>query len=195
MRRSLRSITLLLPALLCCAGCAAFRGADSKTPWPPTAGASKKSLSLVVASSGTMNGKPAEPLPAMTTKWREYAHDAYQESGLFSAVVPEGAPADLRAEIQVKDEGSGSFFGAFICGFTMFLIPATGQDRFTLHTEFKNAQGDVLATVEKSDTVTLWMQTFLVFVAPFKWPGSVTHETLQELHRATLTEAQAKGIF
>ncbi len=53
----------------------------------------------------------------------------------------------------------------------------------------------MLGVVTKSEKVTLWQQIFLIFVMPFNFLPSVVGQTFEDLHRATLLEAQAKGIL
>ena len=179
-------------------GCASFRGGElaETTPWPPVASPTKKSVSLVLAGGTvSVNGNPTDASPMMLQQWREKVEKTYADSSLFSAVLPESAPADVRAEVHVSDIGEGSMGLAFLCGFTMFIIPATAIDHFTMKTDFKNANGDVLATIEKSDSSRLWMQLFLVFVMPFNWPPSVGEELFRDLSRATLADAHGKNIL
>jgi hypothetical protein len=180
------------------AGCAAFRGGElaPSTSWPPAPAAQRKTVSLILAGGTvTMNGAPTDAAPAMVAKWREEVQKAYVDSGLFSAVLQEGNVSDVRAEVRISDVGEGSQVLAFFCGFTMFLIPATANDRITMHTDFKNAEGDVLASIEKSDSMRLWMQTFLVFIMPFNWPGTVANDLFRDLTRATLEDAHAKQVL
>lgn len=197
-RRLVTRLAILAWLGFATAGCAAFRGGElaGSTSWPPSPSATKKSVSLILAGGTvSVNGNPTDAAPAIVAKWREEVHKAYADSGLFSAVLQEGNLADVRAEVRISDVGEGSQALAFICGLTMFLIPATAVDRITMHTDFKNAEGDVLASIEKSDSVRLWMQTFLVFVMPFKWPGTVTNDLFRDLTRATLEEAHAKRVL
>jgi len=179
-------------------GCASFRsGAVPPTqPWPPAAAASKKSISLVLAGSATQNnGTPIDPPPGMVSKWRTWTEAAYRDSALFSAVLAEDLPSDVRAEVRITDTGEGSQGLAFISGLTLTLIPAKATDTITLHTEFKSSKGELLATIEKSDSLHTWIQLFMVFVMPFHWPASEAGSLFTELNRATLAEAHAQGVI
>jgi hypothetical protein len=197
-RRIVRALAVTVLLASAATGCASFRRGDvpATTPWPPAPSASKKSVSLLLANGTTnMNGKAADAPPAMVAKWRELTKTAYSDSGLFSAVVPENTPSDIRAEVRINDEGTFSPVLSFLSGFTLTLLPSSATDRISMHTDFKNADGDVLATIEKSESMTMWTQFFLVFVMPFNWPGTVANDTFRDLSRATLAEAHAKGVL
>ena len=198
MSRQFREVVTVCSALaFLAAGCASFRGGElaQTKPWPPAEPAAKKSLSLAVTGSTLMNEKPGDATPLMLTKWRESTEQAYKESNQFSTVLPETAAADIRAEVKIVDSGNPNVGLAFISGLTMTLIPAKATDNFAVHTDFKNAQGDVLASIERRDHVDTWIQLFMVFVMPFNWPNSVITSTVTDLSRATIVEAHEKGVF
>ncbi len=179
-------------------GCVMVRAGELPrvAPWPPAAAPSKKTVSLTVASgTNVINGAPAEVPPAIAAKRRELMQAEYVGSGLFSTVVAEGQPADVRAEVLISEDGHASQALAFICGLTMFLVPARAEGRMTMQTTFKNSDGDVLAKLEKSETTTMWMQLFLIFAMPFNRPITVGNEAFEDLSRATLSEGHAQGIF
>jgi hypothetical protein len=194
------AVSLVSVAFVLNTACAGFRGGElpETQPWPPSfAAAKKKTVSLVLSpkSSSVVNGQTIDPPPNMMTKWREFTEETYKDSQLFSAVLGESLPADLRAEVRVTDEGNFSRAAAVFSGLTLTLIPANAVDHFTLHTDFKNAQGQVLASIEKKDSMSTWIELFLIFVLPFKSPASVSESVFHELNRATLAEAHAKGIL
>lgn len=196
-RSRLRFVALALLALHF-TGCIAYRGGalGETTPWPPGALAQRKSVSVTVTGKTSDIYGQAIDTPAVTLKaWRDHVDTEFTQSGLFSAVLPEGSPADLRAEVQVTERGSANQVLAFISGFTFTVIPATAYSEITMRTDFKNADGDLLATVEKSDSVRMWIQLLLIFPMPFMWPGTQIDRLFQDVNRATLAEARQKGVL
>jgi hypothetical protein len=195
---NLRALVALLVAFTSVA-CASFRGGEvpPTQPWPPAAaGAAKKSVSMILASGSTeVNGKTVDAPPNMVANWQQWTEATYRDSALFSAVVDPTFPSDLRSEVRVVDTGNANPALAFISGLTLTLLPAKASDRVTLHTEFKNAKGELLATIEKSESLDTWIQLFLVFAMPFHLPKSEVRELFAELNRATLAEAHAQGII
>ena len=105
------------------------------------------------------------------------------------------ADTDLRAEVNVRDIGQGSKGMAFLSGFTLTLFPATGDDIFVVETNIKDKDGQTLGSVYKTETVSLWIQFFLIFIMPFYWPETVAQETLYDINRAVIVEARDDGIF
>jgi hypothetical protein len=152
-------------------------------------GPGKQSISLLVTGEGSVNGAKQDSPQRMIEAWQEAAARAYKDSGLFSDVKIDAAETDLRAEIHVIDRGEGNAALAFLSGFTMTLIPAKGEDEFTVKTTLKNKAGQELGTFTKKETLILWIQFFLIFIMPFNWPNTVGADMLYDLHRATINEA------
>jgi hypothetical protein len=194
----IRSYVLALLGLaVASSGCAGFRAGTvpETTPWPPARSATTRSVNLVVTAAVSVNQKPRDVLPGFVSRWQGITQRTYAESGLFSAVLDGSMPADLRAEVRITNDGELIHLWSFVSGWTLGLVPSRSIDRFTMRTEFKNDTGDVLATIEKSDTVSTWIQLFLVFAMPFKLPGPVADDLLADLSRATLAEARARGLI
>ena len=179
-------------------GCVMLRAGELPrvSPWPPASASIKKTVSITVASGQSlMNGSPGEPPPAMVERRRELVQAEYAGSGLFAGVVPDGHSADLRADVIISEDGEGSQVLAFISGFTLGVIPARAKGRMTMQTTFRNADGDTLARIEKSETTTMWIQILLIFAMPFNRPMTVANEAFEDLSRATLVDAHAQGVL
>jgi len=158
-------------------------------------GPSKQSISLLVTGEGSVNGARQDASQRAIEAWQEAAAKAYKDSGLFSDVKTGAAETDLRAEIHFIDRGEGNAALAFLSGFTMTLIPANGQDEFTMKTTLKNKAGQDLGTFEKKETLSFWIQFFLIFIMPFNWPNTVATEILYDLNRATINQAFGAGLL
>jgi hypothetical protein len=178
-------------------GCAAFRSEETQPPasWPMSKGPGKQSISLLVTGEGIVNGARRDTPQRMLEIWQEAAANAYKDSGLFSEVKIGAAETDLRAEIHVLDRGEANLGLAFLSGFTMTLIPSKTEDEMTIKTTLKNKEGQELGTYEKKETISMWIQFFLIFIMPFNWPNTVTTEMLYDLNRATINLAYGAGLL
>jgi hypothetical protein len=196
-RRKISFALILALSVLSLSGCAAFRSGETQPPalWPMSKEPGKQSISLLVTGEGSVNGARVDASQRMIVAWQEAARKAYKDSGLFSDVKTEAAETDLRAEIHVIDRGEGNSALAFLSGFTLTLIPAKGEDEITVKTTLKNKAGQELGTLTKKETLSFWIQFFLIFIMPFNWPNTVGADMLYDLHRATISEAFSAGLL
>jgi hypothetical protein len=194
--RKISFALVLVLGVLSLSGCAAFRWGEDLPPvlWPISKEPGKQSISLLVTGEGSFNGASQDAQRAIAT-WQEAAARAYKDSGLFSDVKIGAAETDLRAEIHFIDRGQGNLALAVISGLTMTVIPAKGQDEFTVKTTLKNKAGQDLGTFEKKDTVSRWFQLFLIFLMPYNWPNTVVTELLYDLNRDTINQAFGAGLL
>jgi hypothetical protein len=126
------------------------------------------------------------------------AQKAYTDSTLFSHVGVAKDSSDLVAEIRIREEGSKTLAGisGFICGFTWGIIPGYANATFNMETVFKNSSGNEIGSINKHESVSFWMQLFLVFAMPFRdEPKHVFREVYYDLHRATLDQALKDGYL
>lgn len=192
---SLVMVVVLLALQL--GGCIMLRSGTNEhiLTWPLQAQGERKSIDIILSGKTSSDGKEQDVPPQFIEKWRAQAAKAYSDSGNFSRVTTGSGDSDLRAEISVLDRGEGSQVLAFISGFTMGIIPATGSDEMIFRTTFKDREGKSLGTFEKSEKLTLWIQLFLVFAMPFNSPGAVSEQVLYDINRATILEARGKSVF
>jgi hypothetical protein len=179
-----------------CAGCASFRAGQlgPLKEWPPPA-ATRKSISVAVSGSAVISGKTTDAPAQFIDVWRQRTWAAYQDSNLFSDVRTGLEPTDLHADVHLEDRGDPNIALAVLCGLTMTLVPVKASDELTMRTTFKDADGNVLATIEKKETINTWIELFLVFVMPGHFPTGVVKSTLTDLNRATLQAAHEQSIF
>ena len=188
-------LLIISVALSSLSGCAAFRSGKTELPasWPISKEPAKYSISLLVTGEGIVNGRRQDAPQAMIQAWQAAAEKAYKDSGLFSDVKVGASETDIRAEIHVTDRGEASTGMAVLSGLTLTLFPANGHDEMVIKTTLKNKEGQELGTFEKKDTLSFWIQFFLIFIMPFNWPNTVAAEMLYDLHRATISEAYSAG--
>jgi len=189
-----RCMLLAVGLVVVLSGCASFR--EGKLPditqWPPAGGAKGKSITVVFTGQAiSTDVNKANP-----HGWYENAiAQAYRDSKLFSEVKTGAAGGDLLAEVKLIHRGEANLLMAVLTGLTLYLIPSSGTDEFTFRTAIKDKQGTVIGMVEKTEAINFWQQMFLIFVYPFKNPNTVFTDTISDLNRATVIEANAKGYF
>jgi hypothetical protein len=178
-------------------GCAAFRGGGTEAPqsWPISKTADRPSISLLVSGEALINGEMRDVPQQAIAAWEHVAEKAYRESGVFSDVRIGAADTDLRAEIHMLDRGEASIAMALLSGLTLTLIPTKAEDEMVMKTTLKNKAGRQLGVYEKKETVSTWIQFFLIFMMPFYSPGSVVQEVLYDLNRATINQALQTGAL
>jgi len=188
-------IPFFLLGFLC--GCASFRSGQLApiSHWPPQATMPKKSISIIVTTEGSLNGKEQEVNAEFTKIWRKQIIKAYRESGLFSEVKTGFAETDFQAEVRIIDNEKGSSALSMLSGLTFTLIPWSCSDTFTLKTTIRDREGKTLGVFEDLETITLRYQLFLIFLTPFNFPYSVNTQTMYDLTRATIIDAHAKNCF
>ncbi len=185
---------ILATALLTLTGCASY--SNNSLPevgqWPLAAPAeAKPSAQLQVESSYLFNdqnragGFNQDNLEKLLVK-------EFKDSGRFSAVTTAKERSDVYVNVRVINHERGSTASAFITGFTFFIVPGRFKNEFTLQAQFKDADGKVLGTVEKSETVTTWMQLLLIFAVPF---NESSDNVLVQLTRSTLEEAARQKLI
>lgn len=185
-------VSVLLSSL---SGCAAFRTGETQpqTPWLISKEPGKQSISLLVSGESSVNGTRQDVPQRMIDAWQAVTEKAYKDSGYLSDVKIGAAETDLRAEIHFTDRGEANQGLAFLSGFTMTLIPANAQGDMVVKTTLKNKEGTELGTFEKKETLSFWIQFFLIFIMPFNWPNTVASEMLYDLNRATIDQAYGAG--
>jgi hypothetical protein len=142
-----------------------------------------------------MNGKEVQVDTQFLNASRALALKAYRDSGLFSQVSSGLGTTDLRAEVRFVDNGHGSLAMAFLTGLTLYLIPSSATDELTVKTTIKDANGNLLGSFEKAESITQWQELFMVFAMAGHSADTVSKSTVYDLHRATITEAHANGLF
>jgi hypothetical protein len=131
----------------------------------------------------------------MIQHWQDAAAKAYKDSGLFSDVKTGAAETDLRAEVHVLERGETNQAMAVLSGLTLTLVPAHAESELVVKTTLKNKEGQDLGTFENKETLSFWIQFFLIFIMPFNWPNTVATGMFYDLHRATISQADGAGLL
>lgn len=184
----------LATLLLGLTGCATYSH-NEFTPakqWPPAASAAARpNVYLKVTGEHQFNGKPTGA-GFNQAKLAELVQREYQGSQQFGQVSLNQQTSDLYVSVQVTNQERGSMAGAFITGFTFFIIPGKYSNTLTMETVIKDAEGAVLGNVVKRETTTTWMQLLLILALPF---NESADNVLTQLARSSLEEAVQKGLI
>ncbi len=214
MRNSIRRLLAVAfaGAILCLSNCAMYRGKDRPTiaNWPPSAASQKPSVKLVFvehvhyANGATVpqyvspfigEAKRKELMARDLKEMGKNVHRAFEESGLVTLASEEAAKTDYTVEIRFQSHEKFSEANAFLTGFFGFIPPAKARITMTEVAIVKDAAGKEIGKIEKSETLSFWMQLFLIFYAPFAWPTTVANASLYDLGRAIVLDANAKGLL
>ncbi|MFW3898094.1 hypothetical protein [Pseudomonas putida] len=187
---------LLLSAVLL-GGCVSYSTGDLAPvgTWPPAASApaAKPSAYLQTTSLYQVNDSPANAAGGKPAElWEQAISETYQQSGRFARVSTQKGESDLYAESTLTNHEQFVPVSAFITGFTLFLIPSTAKNTFTLETVFKDKDGKEIGRVSKSESVRTWMQLVLVVGLPFQ---ADTGDVVRALTRSTLDEAVQRKLL
>lgn len=164
--------SLVLAAVLL-SGCASY--SQHELPrvqaWPPTANApmAKPTVFVRTTSMYQVNGGPANAASgAPAASWDAAVTDSFRQSGRFARVSTDKVESDIYAEATLYNNEQFSMASAIITGVTLFIIPSTAKNTFTLETVFKDRDGKELGRVRKSESVRTWMQLLLIVAVPFQ---------------------------
>ncbi|MEQ1626339.1 MAG: hypothetical protein ABL965_03015 [Nitrospira sp.] len=188
-----RTIITLVLLAMSISGCIMVRDGSpsvSAQQPPQSVQPAKKSIALHVAGIGPQ-GKEG------LGDSREQAVKAYLDSGLFSSVIMNGAPADLHADIAVLEAGDdGLSWSAAVSAITFTMIPGYVAQDLATRTSYRDRQSKEVGTIEKRQGMGFWIQFFLLFAMPFAdSPTAKLSAAQYDMHRATIEDAHRKGLF
>lgn len=118
--------------------------------------------------------------------------DTFKESGQFKNVTTDKVESNLYVTSTLTNNEQGNIASAFLTGFTLFVIPTTYSNTFTLETVFKDQEGKLLGKIVKQESTRTWMQIFLIVGLPFNERGD---GLLKHLTQSTLDEAVKRKLI
>ncbi|MBD65787.1 MAG: hypothetical protein CME62_11310 [Halobacteriovoraceae bacterium] len=158
-------------------------------------------IKLFLSVSGyeyTENGEKAELRFEKIPELLKIVKKAYVESDLFE-LVKEEKLSDIQAMVELKHNVIKNKTLDIVSPATLFLVPSKKIDEVYLKTTFYTGANEkvenILGEIEKEEQIKTYRQLFLVFVMPFKPPFNIFEETLVDLNRSTLLEANDEGMF
>lgn len=124
--------------------------------------------------------------------WEKVLLDAFNQTERFQRVTTDKVESDVYVYANVRNEETGNMGSAILTGITLFVVPSVVHNRLVLETVYKDRDGKVLGRIEKSETVTTWMQLLLVFALPFN-PSA--DSIIQHLAQSSLEEAVRQKLI
>lgn len=124
----------------------------------------------------------------MLTRW--------EDKGIVSSFGKPGdlkTPSDYDLSLSGQIQEQGSMLGAFITGFTMYLIPSSFTMTYQMEASLTDTHTKKLYKVPFRNATTIWQQIFLAFVAPFSESGTIgmANDTADYLY----SEFKKQGAF
>jgi hypothetical protein len=187
--------TLLVLLVLTLPGCASYsqHNLAPVEAWPPTAAAEtvKPNAYVRFTALHLFNGEQTNG-GVDAAGWQKILLDNYSNSQRFQRVTTDKVDSDVYVYATLRNYEQGSQFSAILTGASLFLIPTAFQNTLTLETVYKDRDGKVLGRVEKSETITTWMQLFLVVALPFRQSDD---EIIKHLSQSSLEEAVKQKLI
>ncbi|UVK96918.1 hypothetical protein [Pseudomonas sp. B21-048] len=118
--------------------------------------------------------------------------ETFKESGQFKSVTTDKVDSSLYVTSTLTNNEQGNIASAWLTGFTLFVIPTTFSNTFTLETVFKDREGNVLGKIVKQERTRTWMQVLLIVGLPFNERGDAV---LTHLTQSTLDEAVKRKLI
>lgn len=167
--------------------------------WPssPLEPEELRSLSLSFSARCTVAGQDAPFGPEVWLVCRNATLLAYHRSGLFADIWLEGEPAELEADVVLRERRTLAPRALRIAhGLTLGIVPCWERREWTLETAVSAERGrKPLARFEKSAAAVTWSHLLLFIVYPFAPPPGVGANCVYDLSRATILDARARGVF
>ena len=116
----------------------------------------------------------------------------FKESGQFKSVTTDKVDSNLYVTSTLTNNEQGNIASAWLTGFTLFVIPTTFSNTFTLETVFKDREGNMLGKIVKQESTRTWMQILLIVGLPFNERGDAV---LKHLTQSTLDEAVKRKLI
>jgi hypothetical protein len=86
------------------------------------------------------------------------------------------------------------FISGFICGLSLFVIPAYARDDYILTVDVKKGE-EVLKQYQYKDHLNTWIQLFLVFMTPTHHPDKVVREVMDNMLLKFLYDLESDKIL
>ncbi|WP_460145526.1 hypothetical protein [Pseudomonas sp. S2_A02] len=160
--------------------------------WPPAqARQDKPSAYLHVTTQQQFNGELSGGVGNAALVEQKML-ETFKESGQFKSVTTDKVDSSLYLTSTLTNNEQGNVASAWLTGFTLFVIPTTFSNTFTLETVFKDREGNVLGKIVKQESTRTWMQVLLIVGLPFNERGDTV---LKHLTQSTLDEAVKRKLI
>jgi hypothetical protein len=191
----LRSLVLLASLCLSLTGCMTYSHHDladvQKWPLETQAVAKKPSVYVRLNAQYLHNDRPGAG-GVDVGRWEKILVDSYNGSGSVRSATSVKTQSDVYVDAVLTNNEKGSIALAIVSGATFGIIPATFDNVLTLQTVYKDHNGKVLGEVNKSETLTTWIQLLLIFAVPF---NPSLDSTIEHLSQSSIEEAVRRDLL
>lgn len=190
----IRQGALLLAIALAASACSAtYRNFRTRevSPWPPEASSLGSPIALRLYGSARFETAAADPPAELLPMLHEEAVRAYGESGVFDSVV-----GPWTEDVWVAEVSFSLRSDARLRAEDLVLVRLRYRAvQLLMRTRFRDPEGRSRGVIEVAES-------FRIFIDPLAFPlalvrprDRIMREAIRDLHRATLAEAQAKGLL
>lgn len=160
--------------------------------WPPAqARQDKPTAYLHVTTQSQFNGELSGGV-GNAELVQKHILETFKESGQFKSVTTDKVDSSLYVSSTLTNNEQGNLASAWLTGFTLFVIPTTFSNTFTLETVFKDQEGNLLGKIVKQESTRTWLQVLLIVGLPFNERGDAL---LKHLTQSTLDEAVKRKLI
>ena len=146
------------------AGCASFPGDQVAETKLPSMAAYKQRPSGFVDFDfyqGQPGATNAVEIPQAKEQLKPQLENLLRDSGMFSRYTLDEfqkQPGDYTLKLKVYNHGSSgaAMVGGFITGFTLFIIPSTAKDEYTMTLEVLDEKGQPLLARQNDESIRTW---------------------------------------
>ena len=119
----------------------------------------------------------------------------FHKTSLFDLVDDDSPSKELSVDIKIIRNKESSLALSIFSYATLCLIPKRDKEMMTVNTSFYNKKGELIAMIEKTETVVTWYQTLLIIATPFMLPSRTQDNAMMDLIKSTILEGYRDGHF
>ncbi len=155
-----------------------------------------KSVSVSLAFSGKLNGKPwTENDAHNTTYLKQVCIEHLNDSKMFGQVSAGNKASDLTLQVAIINEKIANPTEQFWTGITLFIIPYKSVDTFRLGAVVTNKKTGQTETIRFEDSASYYQQLLLIPLSPFKSHDKGLEECRDRIFDNLCMEIYQSGIL
>ncbi len=183
-------------------GCASFPGDQVPETTLPSMASYQQRPSVFVDFTfyqGKATDKNAIEMPQGREVLKPQLEASLRDSGLFSRYTLDEfqkQPGDYTLKLNVYNSGSAgaAMVSGMITGFSLFVIPGSAKDEYTMTLEVLDDQGQPVLSGQNHDSVRTWMG--LIFIPMMGYtPGEAINDSFRRQFNALLKQMVDKQVL
>lgn len=183
-------------------GCASFPGDQVPETKLPSMASYQQRPSVFVDFTfyqGKASDKNAIEMPQAKEALKPQLEASLRDSGLFSRYTLDEfqkQPGDYTLKLNVYNSGSAgaAMVSGMITGFSLFVIPGSAKDEYTMTLEVLDDQGQPVLSGQNHDSVRTWMG--LIFIPMMgNTPGEAINDSFRRQFNALLKQMVDKQVL